>query len=122
VTVHYRHVRDKRRVLELLAQAVHQLQDARALYSPEAINLLPSRGTHKGVALQQACRALGCDTAIYIGDDDTDEDAFASAGPERLLSVRVGTKHPSRAQYRLRRQADVDSLLTALLEMRTGRR
>ena len=38
ITVHYRHVRDKRRVLELLAEAAHQLRDARAIYSPEAIN------------------------------------------------------------------------------------
>jgi trehalose 6-phosphate phosphatase len=118
ITVHYRHVRDKRRVLELLGEAVHQLRDARAIYSPEAINILPSRGAHKGLALQQACRAFACDTAIYIGDDDTDEDAFTSAGPERLLSIRVGMKHPSMAQYRLRRQADIDRLLNALLELR----
>ena len=118
VTVHYRHVRDKRRVLELLAAAAHQLGDARAIYSPEAINFLPSRGAHKGLALQQACRAFACDTAIYIGDDDTDEDAFASAGPERLLSIRVGTMKPSKAQYRLRRQLDIDRLLKVLIELR----
>ena len=118
VTVHYRHVRDKRRVLELLADAAQQLRDARAIYSPEAINFLPNRGAHKGVALQQACRAFACDTAIYIGDDDTDEDAFASAGPERLLSIRVGTKRPSVAQYRLQRQADIDGLMKALIELR----
>ena len=45
ITVHYRHVRDKRRVLELLAEAAHQLRDARAIYSPEAIiNFLPTMG------------------------------------------------------------------------------
>ncbi|MGH9256314.1 MAG: trehalose-phosphatase [Vicinamibacterales bacterium] len=118
VTVHYRHVRDKRRVLERLAGVVHQLRDARAIYSPEAINVLPNQGAHKGLALQQACRAFDCDTAIYIGDDDTDEDAFTSAGPEQLLSIRVGTKHPSKAQYRLKRQADVDDLLEMLIELR----
>jgi trehalose 6-phosphate phosphatase len=118
VTVHYRHVRDKARVLELLASAASQLGDARAIYSPEAINFLPCRGAHKGLALQQACRAFACDTAIYIGDDDTDEDAFASAGPERLLSIRVGTRKPSKAQYRLRRQLDIDLLLKVLIELR----
>jgi trehalose 6-phosphate phosphatase len=118
VTVHYRHARNKRRVLELLAAAAHELRDARAIYSPEAINFLPNRGPHKGLALQQACRAFACDTAIYIGDDDTDEDAFASAGPERLLSIRVGTKRPSIAQYRLKRQADIDHLLRVLIELR----
>jgi trehalose 6-phosphate phosphatase len=118
ITVHYRHVRDKRRVLELLAEAAHQLRDARAIYSPEAINFLPTRGTHKGLALQQACRAFACDTAIYVGDDDTDEDAFASAGPERLLSIRVGTKRPSIAQYRLKSQSDIDHLMKLLVDLR----
>ncbi len=118
VTVHYRHVRDKPRVLELLAEATHELRDARAIYSPEAINFLPNRGAHKGLALQQACRAFACDTAIYIGDDDTDEDAFASAGPERLLSIRVGMKRPSIAQYRLKRQGEIDDLLKVLIELR----
>ena len=55
---------------------------------------------------------------VYIGDDDTDEDAFASAGPERLLSIRVGTKRPSKAQYRLKRQLDMDHLLKVLIELR----
>ena len=118
VTVHYRHVRDKPRVLELLAEAAHQLRDARAIYSPEAINFLPSNGAHKGLALQQACRAFACDTAIYIGDDDTDEDAFASAGPERLLSIRVGTRGPSAARYRLKRQAEIDALMKTLIALR----
>jgi trehalose 6-phosphate phosphatase len=122
LTVHYRHARDKGRLLELLAGAVGRLRDARALYSPEAINLLPTDGTNKGFALRQMCQAFACDTAIYVGDDDTDEDAFASAGPERLLSIRVGTKHPSAAQYRLRRQTDVDALLESLVALRGAAR
>lgn len=122
LTVHYRHVRDKTRLLELLAAAVAQLRDARALYSPEAINLLPAKGANKGLALQQMCQAFACDTAIYVGDDDTDEDAFGSAGPERLLSIRVGAKQPSAAQYRLRRQIDVDALLEVLADLRATAR
>jgi trehalose 6-phosphate phosphatase len=121
ITVHYRHVRDKRRVLELLAEAAHQLRDARTIYSPEAINFLPNRGAHKGLALQQACRTFACDTAIYVGDDDTDEDAFASAEPERLLSIRVGTKRPSIAQYRLKSQSDIDDLMQLLVELRKSK-
>lgn len=118
VTVHYRHVHDKQRVLVVLAEAVAHLRNARAIYGAEAINLLPHDGPNKGLALEQARRVFACHTAIYVGDDDTDEDAFASTGPERLLSIRIGTKPPSLAQYRLRRQVDVDQLLRALLELR----
>lgn len=120
VTVHYRHVRDKRRILRTLADAVRHLPDARAIDGAEALNLLPCGGPDKGFALQQARRAFACDTAIYVGDDDTDEDAFASAPPDRLLSVRVGMKRGSVARYRLRTQAEVDGLLDALRECRGG--
>lgn len=119
VTVHYRHVRDKRRVLKALGEAVSHLRNARAIYGAEAINLLPRDGAHKGLALEQARQAFGCDRAIYAGDDDTDEDAFSSAGPDRLLSIRIGPARASTAQYRLRTQAEIDQLLQALIDLRT---
>ena len=49
------------------------------------------------------------------------EDAFASAPPDRLLTIRVGTRRPSAAQYRLRGQTDIDRLLEVLLELRETR-
>ncbi|MBI4262737.1 MAG: trehalose-phosphatase [Acidobacteria bacterium] len=122
LTVHYRHVRDKHRVVEAIVDAVRHLPDVRAIGGAEAINLLPLGGPNKGVALQEARRLFACDTAIYIGDDDTDEDAFASAPPDRLLSIRVGTRRQSRARYRLPHQRDVDTLLQRLVELRATRR
>jgi trehalose 6-phosphate phosphatase len=121
VTIHYRRVRDKRRALEAINQAVTELKDARAMSSPQAVTLLPQGGTDKGVALQQARRLFSCDTAIYVGDDETDEDAFASDHPSRLLSIRVGSR-PSSARFRLRRQSDIDALLTVLRELRRTKR
>jgi trehalose 6-phosphate phosphatase len=118
VTVHYRQVRDKRTVVSAIAEAVRDLQDARPVGGAAAVNLLPYGGPHKGVALQQARRAFACDTAIYVGDDDTDEDAFASAGSDRLLSIRVGATGSSAARYRLRAQRDIDALLRRLVELR----
>lgn len=118
VTVHYRQVRDKRPVLDAIAEAVRHLHDARVIGGAEAINLLPHGGPDKGSALQQARRVFACDTAIYVGDDDTDEDAFRSADADRLLAIRVGTKSPSTARYRLRTQRDVDVLLKTLVELR----
>jgi trehalose 6-phosphate phosphatase len=118
VTVHYRQVRNKRTVVEAIAEAVRDLQDARPVGGAAAVNLLPYGGPHKGVALQQARRAFACDTAIYVGDDDTDEDAFTSANADRLLSIRVGATRASAARYRLRMQREVDELLRRLLELR----
>jgi trehalose 6-phosphate phosphatase len=122
VTIHYRHVRDKRRVLDAVAEAVRGLRDARIVGGAEAVNLIPAGGPHKGIALQQARRVFACDTAIYVGDDETDEDAFGSGGPHALLSIRVGARPPSAAQYRLRSQAEIDELLQRLIELRSSGR
>jgi trehalose 6-phosphate phosphatase len=121
VTLHYRHVRNKRRVVEAIGNAVRQLADVRTVGGVKAINLLPRGGADKGVAVQRARRMFSCDTVIYVGDDDTDEDAFTSAPPERLLSIRVGARGATRAQYRLRSQRDVDQLLQRLLQFRAAR-
>jgi trehalose 6-phosphate phosphatase len=120
VTVHYRQARDKQRVLNVIQEAVRHLENARAVAGAEAINLLPLGGPHKGVALQQARRVFACDTAIYIGDDATDEDAFMSAPHDRLLAIRIGTREPSRARYRLRSQLEIDRFLEMLIELRGG--
>ena len=114
VTVHYRHVRDKVRVRRAIATVVRDLPHARALGGEQAVNLILRGGPDKGVALQWARRALSCETAIYVGDDDTDEDAFASAPPSQLLAIRVGPSHASRARYRLKTQADIRQLSSSV--------
>jgi len=118
VAVHYRHVRDKARVRRTIQKATRGLQGVRVLGGDEAVNLIPSGGADKGVALQDARRLLACDTAIYVGDDDTDEVAFASAPPSELLGIRVGPARFSRALYRLNTQRDIDRLLRMLLALR----
>jgi trehalose 6-phosphate phosphatase len=120
VTIHYRNVLDKHRAIEAIDKAVAEIPDARALGGAEAVSLLPRGGADKGVALQQACRWFACDSAIYIGDDATDEDAFASASPEKLLAIRVGGSDGSMARYQLDRQEDVDELLRILVDFRTA--
>jgi trehalose 6-phosphate phosphatase len=121
VTVHYRHARHRAATLAAIEAAIGRLRDARALHGSEAVTLLPRGGPDKGTALELARRQLACDTAIYVGDDDTDEDAFKAAPPERLLSVRVGATARSAAAYRLASQTDVDALLQTLLELRHSR-
>jgi trehalose-6-phosphatase len=55
---------------------------------------------------------------LFVGDDRTDEDAFAQpiAG---LVSVRVGQKAGSHAQFFLQEQPEVDRLLDALIALAT---
>jgi trehalose 6-phosphate phosphatase len=118
VTVHFRNASQRRRAVSAVDRAVRGLKGARALAGKRAISLLPKGAADKGTALRRTQRLLACDTAIYLGDDETDEDAFGADGPDRLLSIRVSRRGRSRAGFYVRDQAEVDQLLRALLNFR----
>jgi trehalose 6-phosphate phosphatase len=118
VAVHYRLARQKKRTLAAIRAAIRGLRGLRAVGGTQAVNLIPRGAPNKGVALERARRLLVCDTAIYVGDDDTDEDAFKAARPDRLLAIRIGANGRSGARYRLKHQRDIDAFLGALLALR----
>jgi trehalose 6-phosphate phosphatase len=118
VTIHYRQAPDKRWALRTIKQAIRAIADARIVAGRQTVTLLPLEGPDKGVALRHAQRLFHCDCALYVGDDDADEDAFASLPGDRLLSIRVGARRKSAAGYRLMRQSDIDRLLRVLLALR----
>ena len=118
VAIHYRRVRQKRGVRRAIEAAVRRLPGTRIVGGKEAVNLVPASAPNKGAALEHARRVLACDCSVYVGDDETDEDAFAAAPAERLLSVRVGRSPMSKARYFVRNQADIDSLLRLLVAAR----
>jgi trehalose 6-phosphate phosphatase len=121
VTIHYRAARDRRRAMAAIDRAVRDLPDVRVVGGAEAVNLLPRDGANKGVALQRAARLFKCSTAIYVGDDDTDEDAFAVEGLDRILGIRIGATTSSRARYHLVSQGEIDAFLRTLAGMRRPR-
>jgi hypothetical protein len=78
----------------------------------EAGRQLPRAGCPpKGLALERERSHFACDTVIYVGDDETDEDVFQIDRPGQLLSIRVGQKGTSAAPYYIRNQAEIDRLL-----------
>lgn len=121
LTIHYRLARNRAQAIAAIDRAIAHLGDVRAIGGIESVSLLPRGGGHKGVALQQACGWFACDSAIYVGDDDTDEDAFASAKHERLLAIRVGRSEASRARFHIPAQENIDTLLRILVDLRTRR-
>jgi trehalose 6-phosphate phosphatase len=120
VAVHYRMSRAKRAAREAILRAARELGEIRVIGGKQVVNLLPKDAPHKGMALERERQRFGCDTAIYVGDDETDEDVFALDQPGRLLSIRVGEKRASAAAYSLRDQREVDVLLSSLLALRTN--
>ena len=75
--------------------------------------------TSKGVALQHLREVAAVDGTLYIGDDVTDESAFAALG-DGDVSIKVGPGE-TRAAYRLDGPPDVRELLQLLVAERSQR-
>lgn len=118
VAIHYRRARARRSTVRAIHAVTQTLPDVRIVGGKLAVNLLLPDAPHKGLALERERAHFGCDTVIYIGDDETDEDVFQLDRPGRLLSIRVGRKMRSAAPYYIRDQREIDRLLTALVAVR----
>jgi len=70
----------------------------------------------KGRALQEVRRRVGADGVLFMGDDQTDEDAFALLGPDDV-GIRIG-EGDTTAGYRIPDQSMVPAVLTHLAELR----
>jgi trehalose 6-phosphate phosphatase len=117
ISIHYRNAADPRRAVAAIDRVVARLSGARVLAGKMVVNVIPAEAPHKGIALDCMRRWAGCDTAVFVGDDVTDEDAFALP-PEEVLSIRVGRAAGTRARFYLDAQEDVDRLIQGLIEAR----
>ena len=118
LTVHYRHAKPRRPAVVAVESAVRALRGARLIRGKEAFSVLPRDSVHKGDALHRARRLHHCDLAIYVGDDDTDEDAFSASSTAAVLGVRIGSRRQSKARYHLKDQLEIDAFLAKLIKLR----
>lgn len=117
VGVHYRAVGDKEGVRAHVRDLVAQLGDARLVEGKQVFNVFPRGAPTKGDAFAQIWKKRGATRALYVGDDETDEDVFAH-GAEGLMTVVVGARPATGAAYYLHDQDEVDALLSALAAAR----
>jgi trehalose 6-phosphate phosphatase len=115
VAIHYRRSPNPAATRAVVRRAITSLGRVRVVPGKAVVNLLPRGAADKGAAIEEALSRLGCDTAVYVGDDTTDEDVFALDRPSHLLTIRVGRARESLAPYFIRSQAEIDALLLALL-------
>jgi len=122
LSIHYRHARDKPGARAAIRKAVARLDSVRVIGGKMVVNLVPSTAPNKGQALERVIRSVGCEAAVYVGDDATDEDVFALQSIDPLLTVRVGRKTDSRAAYFLKDQTEIDTFLQELIDRRAKAR
>lgn len=120
VTIHYRRSRAKTRARALIDQALAKLEGKRTIEGRLLVNVLPADAPNKSSALMNLRNSLHAEHAVFVGDDLSAEEAFASDKPEHVLGIRVGRATGSAASHYLAKQADIDSLLKRLLELQSA--
>jgi len=74
------------------------------------------KGSFAGFLVKQLEKKNNCSfLPIYVGDDVTDEDAF-TALKKNGITVRVGKRAKSSAQYYIKSQKQVDKFFAWLLD------
>ena len=116
LAIHYGLSRTWRTAGQVVRAAAEGLNGARLVQGKKVLNVLPSHFPTKGDAVRALLARSSLETALYCGDDVTDEDVFA-LGPPAVLGVHVG-RGRSLAPYRLAVQQDVERLLALLVELR----
>lgn len=120
VSVHYWHADDPGMAITALEALVPDLPHAvRVLHGIGIVNLVPQGAPDKGDALATLVKAHGLPSALFVGDELTDEPAFRLAGDGNGFGVRVGRWNGTAATFHIPTQFDIDGLLTELLIGRT---
>ena len=117
VAFHYRMVGDDAAALaiEAIEEGPAQLDGVHVKYGKKVVELSVVE-TNKGAALETIRRQVGATAVLFIGDDVTDEDAFATLhGPD--VGVKVG-EGESQAEFRTDDPDGVARLLAVLLDRR----
>ncbi len=115
LSVHYRHATDPMSAQKALTELFASLSPPpRIIAGKYVFNLLPQGAGDKGTAFDELMHISAAPSAIYVGDDVTDEDVFQLRRSD-LLSIRIGSHVDSAAQFTLTSYADILTLLDELI-------
>lgn len=116
LSLHYRAASDQAAAAAVLRDLIGQLTPAPRLVTGKCVfNLLPPDSYDKGRALVELMKRSGAASAVYVGDDVTDEDVFRLRRHD-VLSVRVEYMSNSAADFYIPDHADIARLLDGLIE------
>jgi trehalose-phosphatase len=88
LSFHYRNAGQKDDARALVFQVLAELSPLpRIVLGKAVVNVVPASAPHKGAALLELMHQLNCTAALYIGDDDTDEDVMKDSLREEIKRV-----------------------------------
>lgn len=114
IALHYRNAVDAEQpARRFVSDALHGLGGALSLHDGKKVLEVKPHGVDKGTAVRDMMGAqpFAGRMPVFIGDDVTDEDGFAVVNDLGGISIEVGHREPTVAQYRI---ADVDASLALL--------
>jgi trehalose-phosphatase len=121
LAVHYRQATpvDAALVIETVERLAGDQPDFVCLEGHQVRELRPGVGATKGTAMERLAAHLGIgrEQVLYVGDDATDEEAFAACAAGITIKVGVDADHTA-AQYLLSGPDEVATFLQSLRELR----
>ena len=127
IAVHYRQVPDDHvpRIEEAVRSVATTRPKLRVTGGKKILELRPALEWHKGTAVNWLLDTLGLTgdevVPMYLGDDETDEDAFRAL-PGHGIGIVVAPEHQTAADYVLADADQVREFLEMLADMLAGRR
>jgi len=126
VSVHYRKVTEKSpgEIIKIISMVLEPYAKMfNVTRGKKVYEVRPGVDWDKGKAVVKLSQLLGSKTKplkIYIGDDQTDEDAFKVLG-EDDISIRVGYRKDSKARYFCRESGEVLQFLRKLVILNSNK-
>ena len=115
LSLHYRKAPDPAMAQREILNAMHRLVPLPRRVSGKYVeNLAPQEAPHKGEALSLIMHHLGCRRALFIGDDETDEDVFRLR-EDTIFGIRVEMNPRSAASYFIRERDEIGALLDEII-------
>ena len=127
ISAHYRLVSDEDfpKVENAVEDILNEYPDLRKTNGKKVFEIRPKIDWHKGKAVEWILNILGYhpdnQLAIYIGDDVTDEDAFAALEGKGFGILVADELRTSRASYIIKDTQDVKKVLESFIRIKEER-
>jgi len=122
LTFHWRGVRPEwaHQWANVVRAVAAEVGEFRVIPGIESLSIVPRGLWDKGEAVQDLLANTRKSAALYVGDEETDEDVFRRSESAGIFGIRVGESPESAARWFIQEQADVDRLLEVFLASVAG--